>query len=389
MNNTPIIQEFEQVQGIINLHRSRALQAVNNENLLTAWEVGAYVSARLKAATWGSKTVTQLSEYLRKQDPTLKGYSRRNLYNMVQFFDTYSNSSFSDIFSKLKLSKQLVQSQTGQIVQTPSAQLQEKSDNGIVPTQSGQLEMQMPAILNSICWSSHCDLLSLCSYNEQRIFYMLYANRERLDVRELRRAVKTDAYTHLLKGKEFQSIGMKQQYPQAGYMFKDVAFLDFLGLPQRHSEHKLQQGLVTHIKDFILELGKDFFFVGNEYPINVGGETFKIDLLFFNRALQCFVAVELKTTKFKPADMGQLEFYLEALDQDVKRSNENPSIGILLCKESNQNVVKYALNRSMSPTMVAKYEKELIRQDVLQHCLNEFCQFLEDENEEISSKKHK
>lgn len=378
MNNTPVIQEFEQVQGIINLHRSRALQTVNNENLLTAWEVGAYVSARLKTTVWGSKTVTQLSEYLRKQDPTLKGYSRSRIYAMVQFFETYASPSFLNLLTQLKLPKQFVPTVSGQIEQTPSAQLPTIQDVKIIPTPSGRLEM--PTLLNAICWSSHCDLLSLCTYNEQRIFYMLYANRERLDVRELRRAIKTDAYTHLFKGKEFQSIGMKQQYPQAAYMFKDAAFLDFLGLPQKHSERKLQDGLVAHIKDFILELGKDFFFVGNEYPINVGGETFKIDLLFFNRALQCFVAVELKNTKFKPADMGQLEFYLEALDQDVKRSNENPSIGILLCKESNQNVVKYALNRSMSPTMVAKYEKELISQNVLQRCLNEFCQFLDKGN---------
>src|SRR5574344_1032385 len=296
---------------------------------------------------------------------------------MVQFFETYASPSFLNLLTQLKLPKQFVPTVSGQIEQTPSAQLPTIQDVKVIPTTSGQLEM--PTLLNAICWSSHCDLLSLCTYNEQRIFYMLYANRERLDVRELRRAIKTDAYTHLFKGKEFQSIGMKQQYPQAAYMFKDAAFLDFLGLPQKHSERKLQDGLVAHIKDFILELGKDFFFVGNEYPINVGGETFKIDLLFFNRALQCFVAVELKNTKFKPADMGQLEFYLEALDQDVKRSNENPSIGILLCKESNQNVVKYALNRSMSPTMVAKYEKELISQDILQRCLNEFCQFLENE----------
>lgn len=349
MNSTPIIQEFEQVQGIINLHRSRALQTINNENLLTDWEVGAYVSARLKTTALGSKTVIQLSEYLRKQNPTLKGYSRSQIYAMVQFFETYASPNFLNLLTQLKLPKQFVPTMSGQIDQTPSAKLPTIKDVKIIRIPSGKLEM--PTLLNSICWSSHCDLLSLCTYNEQRILYMLYANRERLDVRYSWWAIKTDAYTHL---------------------FKDAAFLKFLCLPQKHSERKLQDGLVAHIKDLILELGKNFFFVGNEYPINVGGETFKIDLLFFNRALQCFVAVELKNTKFKPADMGQLEFHLEALDQDVKRSNENPSIGILLCKGSNQNVVKYALNRNMSPTMVAKYEKELISQNALQRCLNEF-----------------
>ncbi len=132
------------------------------------------------------------------------------------------------------------------------------------------------------------------------------------------------------------------------------------------------------MKDFILELGKDFLFIGSEYPIQVGDKTFKIDLLFFHRALQCLVAVELKTTEFEPAFMGQLEFYLEALDNDVKRSNENPSIGILLCKETNREIVKYALNRSLSPTMIAKYERELIPKDVLQESLSEFFRFLKE-----------
>ncbi len=168
MNNTPVIQEFEQVQGIINLHRSRALQTVNNENLLTAWEVGAYVSARLKTTVWGSKTVTQLSEYLRKQDPTLKGYSRSRIYAMVQFFETYASPSFLNLLTQLKLPKQFVPTVSGQIEQTPSAQLPTIQDVKVIPTTSGQLEM--PTLLNAICWSSHCDLLSLCTYNEQRIF---------------------------------------------------------------------------------------------------------------------------------------------------------------------------------------------------------------------------
>jgi RecB family endonuclease NucS len=149
-----------------------------------------------------------------------------------------------------------------------------------------------------------------------------------------------------------------------------------LGLPQKHREKRLQKDILTNMKDFILELGKDFLFIGQEYQIHVGGKSFKIDLLFFHRALQCLVAVELKTTEFEPSFMGQLEFYLEALDNDVKRSNENPSIGILLCKETNREVVRYALNRSLSPTMIAKYESELIPKEVLQQSFNQFFNFM-------------
>ena len=151
-----------------------------------------------------------------------------------------------------------------------------------------------------------------------------------------------------------------------------------MGLPQKHREKRLQKDILTNMKDFILELGKDFLFIGQEYLIHVGGKSFKIDLLFFHRALQCLVAVELKTTEFEPSFMGQLEFYLEALDNDVKRSNENPSIGILLCKETNREVVRYALNRSLSPTMIAKYESELIPKEVLQQSFNQFFNFMKE-----------
>jgi predicted nuclease of restriction endonuclease-like (RecB) superfamily len=211
---------------------------------------------------------------------------------------------------------------------------------------------------------------------EERLFYILYAQKERLEVKELQRAIKTNAYANIVKVESNQSEGMKTTYPQSKYLFKDVAYLDFLGLPQKHSEKRLQNSILANMKDFILELGKDFLFIGQEYPLQVGGKTYKIDLLFFHRALQCLVAIELKTTEFEPAYMGQLEFYLEVLDNDVKRSNENPSIGILLCKETNREIVRYALNRSLSPTMIAKYERELIPKEVLQKSLNEFFDFI-------------
>lgn len=130
------------------------------------------------------------------------------------------------------------------------------------------------------------------------------------------------------------------------------------------------------MKDFILEMGKDFLYMDQEHQLEVGGQIFRCDLLFYHRALQCLVAIELKTTKFDPRDLGQLEFYLEALDQTEKRSNENPSIGILMCKDANPEVVRYALNRSMSPTMVAKYEEQLKVGSVLQRSLEEFVGFL-------------
>lgn len=153
--------------------------------------------------------------------------------------------------------------------------------------------------------------------------------------------------------------------------FKDSYVFEFLNLPDPHSESDLQRGLVRQMKNFILELGKDFLFIREEYKLQVGNSDFFIDLLFFHRGLQCLVAFELKADKFKPDHLGQLNFYLEALDRDVKKPNENPSIGVLLCKDKDSEVVEYALSRSLSPTMVSEYKTQLPDKKLLQQKLHE------------------
>jgi len=392
MNKTTKIatQEFQQVQGIITLHRSQALWAVNNENLLAAWEVGAFVSARLRNSAWGSKTVMQLSEYLRAQDPTLKGFSRSNIYNMVLLYDTYSSIQFIEYQDKLKLNE-FVQPETAQIVQPMAGQMeQEKSiqpmavqmqnQSEIIQFETGQIVQfqtaQLPKFLNMTTLSNHFEILNACKTIEERIFFVLYSYKEKLNKRELQRCLKNNTFASLMGDKHNLSKGLKKIYPQATPMLKDTLFIDFLGLPQKHSEKRLQKSILDNMKSFVLELGKDFLFYEKEYPLQVGNSIFKIDLLFFHRGLQCLVAIELKTGKFKPEYMGQLEFYLEALDRDVRRSNENPSIGILLCQEADRSIVEYAMSHSLSPTMIAEYERQLIPKEVLQRSLNEFTQFL-------------
>ena len=376
MENNKIIismeQQFGEVIDIILQHKSRASRAVNNELLFTAWHVGSYVSAKLKSEEWGSKVVTQLSEYIRSRRPDIKGYSRRSIYNMVMFYDEYSSESFSATVEKY-LNSEFVQPRTARIqanqptqetaviVQTASAQL-------VQPT-SGQ----MPQILELTTLSNHIEILCRCKSTEERMFYIIYANKEHLSFKEMQRCISNQTYTALLSSKDNMSKGLLNAYPNASIMFKDTLFVDFLNLPQKHSESKLRKGLVEHMKQFILELGKDFIFMDQEYRLNIGASTFKADLLFFHRGLQALVAVELKKTKFHPRDLGQLEFYLEALDRDVKRSNENPSIGIILCPEADKVVVEYAMSRSMSPTMIAEYKRILIPQERMQQQLNEFC----------------
>lgn len=367
-------QQFREVIDIILQHKSNASRVVNEELLLSAWHVGGYVSAKLKSEEWGSKVVSQLSEFIRSQYPDIKGYSRSHIYNMVMFYDEYSSDIFLITVQKY-LNNKFVQPKIGQI-----------KDSNELPIIGSNLQIvqtkiaQFPQVLTLTTLTNHIEILCRCKNCEERLFYILYASKERLVKRELIRCISNQTYASLLSSKGNMSKGFIETYPNASTFFKDTLYIDFLSLPTKHSESKLKNSLIENMKQFILELGKDFIFMDQEYKLNVGSSTYKADLLFYHRGLQALVAVELKKTKFHPKDLGQLEFYLEALDRDVKRSNENPSIGIILCPESDKIVVEYAMSRSMSPTMIAEYKRILIPQERMQKQFNEFCLNFIEEN---------
>ena len=367
------VNDFASVLQIIEQNRSQAVQVINHASVLTAWQVGAYISDKIKNAAWGSKVVQQLAEYIHTQNPTLKGWSKRTIYKMVQFYETYTSAAFMDLSEKFKHHKQFVPFETAQIV---SPAVRQMDSTQIVPLEMAQL----PSLLLHTGWTNHQIILQRCSSPEEYVFYILYAEYQKLQNKQLEREIQSDAYSRVLSDKKLQSSLLKETYPNAEVLLKDKAILEFLGLPQRYKETKLRNEIVSHMKEFILEMGKDFLFIDQEHILEVGGQNFRCDLLFYHRALQCLVAIELKTTKFDPRDLGQLEFYLEALDQVERRSNENPSIGILMCKDANPEVVRYALNRSMSPTMVSKYEEQLKVGSVLQRSLEEFVDFLDNSN---------
>ena len=393
-SNNPLIykSEFETIYDIIANHKRRAMNVMHNESLLMLWEVGAFVSDRLKRAVWGDGVVRMLADYIRTRNPQAKGWSYRTIYKMVQFYETYSSVEFTQTVNRYGMQNYLagteqkkLSSKNGEIV---PIRLTQRGEDKIVPIELAQLndnvimpfEMaQIPNVLFATGWSNHQLIMGRCKTNEQRLFYMLYAGREQLEYKELQRALKTDAMSAILGSKKMQSEMMKQKYPQSGVMFKDTVYLEMFGLPVKYRESKLRKKIIAHMKDFILEMGKDFLFIDEEHRLTVGGKTFKVDLLFYHRLLQCMVAVELKTDEFQPKDLGQLEFYLEALDQEERRSNENPSIGIILCKDADMEVVRYALNRSMSPTMIALYKEQLQVGGVIQRSLEEFCKFINEE----------
>lgn len=291
-----VYKDFETVFGIISAHRNRTVQRVNGESVMMVWEVGGFVSDRLKTARWGSGVVRQLAEFIHTQDPTVRGWSYRTIYKMVQFYETYSTKAFSDLITKVKpdfLSLGMPPDSFGSFV---PIQLAQTASTAIVPIESAQI----PGILFSTGWSNHQLILNYCKTDEQRLFYMLYAGRERLEYKQLARAIKTDAMSAILSSRQVQSSALQSQYPQAPLLFKDRVSLDMLGLPLNYKETKLRKTIVSHMKDFILEMGKDFLFIDEEHRLEVGGKPFKVDLLFYHRLLQCMVAIELKTTEFHP-----------------------------------------------------------------------------------------
>ena len=369
---TTIEQDFSEVFSIIQNYRKRVSATIDNESLVMVWNVGGYVSKKLKSSEWGEGVVRQLSEYIRTQDPTTRGWSYRTIYKMVQFYETYSRSDFSATLKQNNVVKLQALKPKSDLSNVPFETAQITS-NEIVPFETAQI----PMVLFSTGWTNHQIILSRCKSDNERLFYMLYAKHAQLQNKELERAIKTNTMTSLLGSGNVQSEILKNTYPQSPMLFKDTAYVDFLGLPKKYKESKLRKDIVTHIKDFILELGKDFLFIDQEHKVSVGGKDFKIDLLFYHRQLQCMVAFELKTTEFKPSYLGQLEFYLEALDQEERRSNENPTIGILFCKESDQDVVRFALNRSMSPLMIMQYKEQLKVGSVIQRSLVEFCKYVQ------------
>lgn len=227
-----------------------------------------------------------------------------------------------------------------------------------------------------LSWTHNRRIMTLKTEDE-RAFYLNLCGRENYSVRELDRLIDSSAFERTILSDQKLSNAMKELPQSVEGIFKDSYVFDFLQLPTPHREKELQYALQTYLKEFILELGVGFSFVGEEYRLQVGCDDFFIDLLFFHRQLQCLVAIELKTTRFKPEHLGQLEFYLEALDRNVKLSHENPSIGLLLCREKNEEVVEYALSRSMSPAVVAEYETKLIPKELLRRKLNEFYDLIE------------
>ena len=318
---TPKTGQFDEIISIIDNARTRALKAVNAELIQMYWNVGEYLSALCADSEFGDKVIDEAAAYIAKENPGVKGFNRRGLYRMKQFYETYRDDEF------------------------------------VTP------------LVTQISWTNHLLIMSGSKTVEERHFYMALCAKEHYSKRELERQMSSAYYErYMLSSKKL----MPESVPQdVRGSILDTYVLEFLDLPEQFSERSLRKAITDNLKQFILEFGKDFTFIGEEYRVQVGGQDFYIDLLFYNRALSCLVPIELKIGKFKPEHIGQINFYLEALDRDVKKPNENPSVGVILCASKDDAVVEYALSRSMSPTLVSDYTLYLPDKKLLQNKLRE------------------
>jgi len=363
-----IENQFSEIVQLIKQSRSNAYTSINVELINCYWQVGEHISKRISSAAWGDKTVEDLATYIQKNHPDLKNFNRRGLYRMKQFYETYCQSA---IVSPAVTQLQAYDNQENTIVSAARTQLGSKGGNK--HRQSGKMAVMdiRNTLLSKLTWTNHRAIFSRCKTEEERAFYLKICVQENFNTRELERQISAGLFERTALGNQKLSAVLRELKPNISNTFKENYVLEFLDLPAQHNEGDLQKALIGQMKSFILELGKDFLFIGEEYRIQVGNSDFSIDLLFFHRGLLSLVAFELKADKFRPEHLGQLNFYLEALDRDVKKEHENPSIGILLCKDQDMEVVKYALNRSLSPALVAAYQTQLPDKKILQQKLIE------------------
>ena len=327
MNNI-IVQErkdqFAEIVAMIQHTRNEVVRLANASLIDLYWKIGKYISNKIAASEWGDGVVKQLADYIERTSPEAKGFSDKNLWRMKQFYETYNGA-----------------------------------------------DEKLSPVVRQISWTNNLIIMSRTKSSDERAFYLTLCQKEHLSKRELNRQIDTALYERSKIGTPKISPLVREIAPQAEQIFRDQYVLEFIGGKEYEHENSMKAALVKQMKKFILEFGKDFLFIDEEYRLQVGNSDFRIDLLFYHRELQCLVAFELKMEKFKPEHLGQLNFYLEALDRDVRKPKENPSIGVLLCKDKDDTVVEYALSRSLSPTMVAEYQLCLPDKALLQKKLQE------------------
>jgi len=284
---------------------------VNEELLRLYWEMAQMIVAKQKESSWGDNLIEQISHDLKKEFPNMKGFSKTNLLYMKKWYLFYTQENLPQV--------------VGEIFQIP--------------------------------WGHNREIVTKCKTYDEALFYTQKTISNTWSRAVLLHQIESDL--HSRDGKTINNFDQKLPQPQsdlAKATLKDPYIFDFLTLTEKYNEKELEDALTEHITSFLLEIGSGFAFVGRQYKLTVGGDEFRIDLLFYHIKLKCYVVVELKTVKFKPEFAGQLNFYVSAIDGELREANDHPTIGILICKSKNDTVVEYALNKIDNPIGISEYQ---------------------------------
>jgi len=361
---SPIDGTFTEIAELIASAKVRAFQAVNTALIELYWHVGGIISHKIEAAEWGEGVVPQLAGYLARTQPGLRGFTRPNLFRMRQFYEAWCEHASMPETPAQSPSSARRDRKTAIVSAVPRRLVPATGERS-----GGEI---VAALLRQLPWTHHMIIIGQCKRPEEREFYLRLAVRERWSSRELERQLKGALFERAVLSPPRASPAVSRSYAEALAVVKDAYLVEFLDLPRDHAERDLHRGLLLRLRDFLGELGRDFCFVGTEFPVQVGDRDFALDLLFFHRGLNCLVAIELKVGRFEPEYLGKLGFYLEALDRNVRKPHEQPAIGVLLCASKNEEVVEYALSRTLSPALIAEYRTHLPDKRLLQAKLHEF-----------------
>lgn len=323
---------FNQIIRMIENRKNNAYKKVNEELIFLYLEVGQFLYELIEDGNYGDKITTKAAQFMSKNYPEIRGFTKRNIERMVQFYKTYKDDEIA----------------------TP--------------------------LVTQLSWTNNLLILSGSNSKEERHFYLQLSIKENYSKRELDRQITSAYYERYLLSETNALPSTSKTIDESDYpntRILDTYSLEFLDLSNEYSENDLKNEIVKNLKNFILEVGRDFTFIGDEYRVQIGNHDFFIDLLFFNRELKCLVAFELKLGEFKAEYLGKMNLYLEALDRDIKKKNENPNVGVILCSSKDKDIVKYSLSKNMSQTMISEYKLKLIDKKLLETKLSEMKQILE------------
>ena len=306
----------------IQLTRKNAYQAVNRRLVELYLSIGKAIYEKIEFSKWGAGIVERLAKDLQRDFPDMRGLSTQNLWRMKQMYETYKD------YEKLS------------------------------------------TVLRELPWSHNVLILHHTASMEEKGFYIKICTSERWSFRELKRQIDASLYERFMLSRKTDKLIPHTKEKNTLVHFKDEYVFDFLGLKDDFAEKDLRKAIVVNLRQFFLEFGKYLTFVGDEYRMTVGNDDYKVDLLFYHRLLRCFVAVELKIGRFRPEYIGKMQFYLAALDEKVKLNEENPSVGLILCKSKDEDVVRMTMSKSISPIKVAAYKTKIIDKKLLEQKLH-------------------